>query len=210
MVDYPQEHYIEVTISLADLTRQYSNDYVFARDRLVTIALSEVQWARMISSLNTEGVPCTMVNYYKPTPENFVRPTMPDEHVGKAHTFKKEIQKTAGEAASKVDEAMALLDAMLSEGTMKKADAKVVREKLRSARQDLASNLPFVVEQAEEAIEKSIESGKAEISAHIDFALLKLGERALGDKMADALVSPDEKKALGREVIAALTNQTKE
>jgi hypothetical protein len=209
MVDYPQSHYIELTISKADLRREHSNDWVHGDEQLITVAMSEVQWARMLSSLNTEGVPCTLERYYEPTAETFVRPAMPDNHVGKADTFTKEVQETAKLAGDKLTAVITMVTEVLSgAGAIKKGDIKEILSMLNNAKMQLASNLPFVVQQAEEAIETAVESGKSEIDAHIDFAMLKLGERALGDKVQDVLLSTEAKRALGNTVLDALTDQT--
>lgn len=97
MVDYPQGHFVRLTIAPATLIRDLSNDWVHSRAYpLIEVDLSEVQWARMISSMNTTGVPCTLNQYADPKHPGNVeeRPKMPENHVGKAPTFKREVEDT--------------------------------------------------------------------------------------------------------------------
>lgn len=207
MVDYPQDHYIRLTISNASLRREYSNDYTYEEGSIAEVYLSEVQWARLLSSMNSQGVPCTLRRYW--SKEGFVAPDMPDTHVGKKETFIKEVQETADDAAKSLADAIAAVNAALEGKTIKKGDMEIIKEHLRKAKQELDANLPFVVKQAEEAIETAVEAGKAEISAHAEFALVKVGERALGEKMHEA-IKRNELAAIGQTVLDALSDKTKE
>lgn len=210
-VDYPQQHYIELTVSRAEHSRNLSNDWYFAREELVTIALSEVQWARMISSLNTEGVPCTLTRYRNEEGNN-VSVKMPDLSTDKAALFAGEVSRTAKKAATSVDEAFVKLQEMLKGSTIKKGDAAELLRSLENARMQLASNIPFVIEQAEEAIETAVEAGKAEVSAHVEFTMQKLGERALGSAIVSELgyTPGTDVKELGRLISNSLTDKSKE
>lgn len=184
MVDYPQDHYITLTISQADLRRDLSRDWVHAkRFPLVEISLSEVQWARLVSSLNTEGVPCTLTHYAKPKSAEFERPKMPENHIGKAPTLKKEVQEAGRKAAESVNEALKDLDAMLSGGPVKKGDLKLARDKVWQAARKLSDSIPYTVSQAEEAIETAVESAKAELSAYAEHTMQRLGRMAIAERI---------------------------
>ena len=208
MVDYPQDHYIRLTVSNAILHREYSNDFTYEEGAIVEIYLSEVQWARLLSSMNSQGVPCTLRRYRGEDGE-YIDPKMPDSHVGKTETFLKEVQETADDAAKALVDAIAAVNTALEGKTIKKGDMESIKELLRKAKQELDANLPFVVKQAEEAIETAIEAGKAEISAHAEFALVKVGERALGEKMHEA-IQRNELTAIGKTVLDALSDKSKE
>ena len=59
-----------------------------------------------------------------------------------------------------------------------------IKQKLASVKMEISNNLPFVVKQAEETINKATEHAKSEVDAYLDFALHRLGERAVGEELA--------------------------
>lgn len=186
-VDYPQMHYIELTISRGEIQRDLSEDNFYSGEQLIRVAMSEVQWARMISSMNTQGVPCTLHRYRI---GEYVGASMPKETADKSKLFAQEVARTAKEASSSMDDAVAMLTKMLSGSTIKKSDANSLLGYLNAAKRHLEANLPFVVQQAEEAIETAVESGKAEVTAHVDFTMSSLGQRLIknsGDVDANGL-----------------------
>src|SRR5687767_9861689 len=57
------QHYggVSITISRSHLYRGLSNDNYFERGELIRVELSEAQWARFVSDLNSgSGTPCTL------------------------------------------------------------------------------------------------------------------------------------------------------
>lgn len=206
-VDYPQDHYVVLRIHTAEHHRMLSNDWLHEKARIVEIAMSEVQWARFITSPNTQGIPCTLTDYRDPKSGEWLHPTLPDDHAASTKTFRNEVAARGRRAAEGVKAAVQLVDDILKGGAIRKGDVQKLKATLAKAHQELASNLGFVVEQAEEAIEKSAESAKAEVDAHIDFAMQRLGERALGERLAAAIAAGVDVKALGRGVALAVTDQ---
>jgi hypothetical protein len=209
MVDYPQEHYMVLEISTAELRRAHSNDRVFEGHELIRVALSEIQWAQFISAPNTSGGPCTLERYID-RDGTFKHPKLPDNHAASGQTFAKKVQATADKAAMSLDQAQVIIDTMLAGGSVRKADLQKAREALQAARRGISSNLSFVVKQAEEAIETASTSARAEVDAHIEYAMARLGERALGDRLEQALDAGADLVRIGRDVIDAMTEPAKE
>lgn len=207
MVDYPQQHFIELKISTAGLRRELSNDWVFADREIVTIHLSEVQFARLISTPNTEGVPCTLDYYRDPLTGVEQNPKVPEKHIADHKTFSGEIDVKAKEAAAKVKTALAECERLLAGGPVKKGDLSKLKDLLYHANMDIAENTSFVAQKAEEAIEIAVESAKAEVDAHIDYAMARLGERALGDRLTAALEAGFDPKTFGRNLADAVTEK---
>lgn len=52
-IDYPQAHYITLTISTATLNRNLSRDWWFTDREVIEVSMSETQWAQMLSAMNT-------------------------------------------------------------------------------------------------------------------------------------------------------------
>ena len=59
--DFQHNGYVEVRISHADFTRDLNRDWHHTGKEIVSVMLSEAQWATFVSSLNTaSGTPCTI------------------------------------------------------------------------------------------------------------------------------------------------------
>src|SRR5882757_5163328 len=181
-VDYPQQHFIRLSISTASLDRHLSNDWVHSDKELIEIDMSEVQWARFLFNMNTMGVPCTLKSYIDPETKQVTRPVLQAPIESKTDVFKSELKETIKDGLNSLSSLLTQLTNLAAPGaTTKKADIVELTSKARRIHMELVQNLPFVLEQAEETIEKSVESAKGEISAFIDHSIMKLGERALGE-----------------------------
>lgn len=212
-VDYPQEHFIELVISTAHVTRRGGVDHTMADREVTKVWLSEVQWARMIASPNTEGVACTLRQYRDPLTGEFKTPLLPPEHVADADTFKDEVKRKASLALESMNEARTRLYEIMK-GPLRKGDLQEVIELLEKANREGVANLPYVAESAAEKIDEAAENAKTEIGAFLDFAMTKLGERALGDRLAQALADGRDIRGIGQMIadnvltVPALTDLT--
>lgn len=204
MVDYPQGHTIRLTISQATLNKRGARDNVFPEREIIVAEMSEVQWARMIASPNTSGVPCTLSRYIDPLTREYMTPRLPDRHIADTETFVDDVKKRGTKAMEGIAEARDKLAAILSGGALRKGELQEVLQLLDHAQMGVTRNLAYAVETAEEAIHTAVESAKAEVDAHVDFAMMKLGERALGDRLAQALEAGEDIAAIGRGVSALL------
>lgn len=204
-VDYPQGNYITLTIKSAVLYEDGGQRRIFADKEMIRIEMSEVQYARMISSPNMgDGVPCTLSRYVN-TSGSYIQVEDPPAEVSRSEAYKAEVAADAAVASKRVKDAMAKLDAVLGSGVaLRKRDLHEVREALRMAAQDIDCNLPYLIERAQETIHKSAENAKMEVNAHIDFALLRLGERALGDRLNAAIEAGVNPSDVGQSVMRAL------
>jgi hypothetical protein len=205
-VDYPQDHFIRLTVHTTKLNRNLASDRTFSEREVIVVDMSEVQWARLIASPNTSGVACTLARYRDPETGEYLTPQLPEKDFADADTFKNEIKDRAKKAVVEVEAAYDKLAELLQGGPLRKGDLHEVLEMLRSGSQSLASNLPYVVERAGETIDTATENAKTEVGAFVDFAMLKLGERALGDKVREALAAGTDLRAIGRQVADAVTS----
>lgn len=208
MVDYPQGHYINLEISLATLYRRGAADWVHANKEIISVSLSEVQFARLITSTNTEGVPCTLERYRDPQTGEWQNPKLPDKHGASTETFAEDVKARAKASAEGLKSALATVEALIkTPGSIRKGDLEPLRDALYHANMQLGSNLPYVVECAENAINVAAESGKAEIEAHADYVLDRIGRQALGAHLAAALAGGADPKDIGRLAIEAVDKQ---
>ncbi|USN14796.1 hypothetical protein DOMOVOI_03220 [Brevundimonas phage vB_BpoS-Domovoi] len=204
MVDYPQGHAIALEINTAQLIKRDAGDRVLENRNVVRIEMSEVQWARLMSSFNTGSVPCTLRRYRDPQTGDFMTPRVPERHKHDEETFRAAITKKASSAAEGLTQARQALEVLLGAGPVRKGDLNEVLEKLSKAEREFTANMPYVAEQAHEAITEMSENAKSEIDAHVDFAMQRLGERALGARLHDALASGVDPLSIGKTVLMAL------
>lgn len=203
MVDYPQGHAIALEITTATLTKRDSHERVSDGKHIVRIEMSEVQWARLLSSFNSGGVPCTLRRYRDPLTGDFLSPKTPPRHKHDEDSFRQAISKKAATATEALTQAREALAAVLK-GPLRKGDLNDVLDLLQKAEREAVANLPYVAEQAHEAIAEMGENAKSEIDAHLDFAMQRLGERALGARLHEALESGVDPRRVGESVMLAL------
>jgi len=198
-VDYMTGHGIALTISTAVLNRNGATDRVHQRNEIVRVEMSEIQWARMLSSMNSGEIPVTLKRYRDPQTGMFLAPKLPEQHVADMETFRAEVAKRADEALTGVAEARAKLSEIMK-GPLRKGDLQEVIDALTRAEMMAVNNLPYVTERAHETINTAAEYAKAEITAHVDYSMQRLGERALGERLEAALAAGVDLGAIGRAV----------
>lgn len=168
--DFNHNAYMTIRIKRSELQRDLSHDWAFGKESIIEVALSEAQWATFVSSPNIgDGVQCTL--QYLQGEEI---PGLPDP-TSRSEQF-------AGEAKERLDRATRRLDDMLAEIDalgLPKGKAEKLKSEVRMARQDLASNLPFVAKSFEEHTERVTEHAKAEIHGYMTGVLMRAGLDAL-------------------------------
>jgi hypothetical protein len=97
--DFHHQNYVALRINRSELNRNLSNDWPHAREELVEIAMSESQWATLVSSMNRgEGVQCTLQHYQRK-----MVPQIPRIE-GKIAQFRAEGSEAAEEAVRAITE----------------------------------------------------------------------------------------------------------
>ncbi len=188
-VDWPTGHHMELIVATATNYRDGVHERFMSDREIIRIAISDVQFAQLITGIGTQGVPCTIrrrqlgdnMKYrsVEPPPSSHMR-TVAEKASGS-------VQATAQRAMSAVAEASRLVAAMLKGGAPKKSDLSKVADQLTIAEREAVMNLPYVIEAADEEIIKSSERGKAEVESYIGFAKQRLGEEALARAAALAI-----------------------
>jgi len=174
--DFDHHAYMTISIRRADLNRGLSSDRWHAgRDEIVEVALSEAQWATFLSATNIgDGVPCTL------------RWTETDGHLPGIVPITNRREQVNSEVRQTLADAVARLDAIIADPKVTKA----VRTGVSMARQELASNLPFVIRRADEYVETTIERAKIEVEAYLTGAIQRAGITALGGEPPIRLIEP--------------------
>lgn len=205
MVDYPIDHFIRITFRKAELRNRSGHDSVFGDDEVASVDLSEIQFARLIASPNTMGTPCTFHHFVDPETGDRMTPQIPDRHVADGETFRQAVEEKAAAAMQGVADAQAILDEAMKGGSIRKGDIQKALDALARARREGVANLGYVVQTAHEAIDTASQHAQAEVDAHIDFAMTRLGKEALGDRIYAAIESGVDFKDVGAQVLTAIT-----
>lgn len=170
-------HYVVVRIGETALYRQFSEDRFSDKNGrgFVEVAMSEMQWAQFISSMNIgSGATCT-IQYRPEDIQKLAR--MPKLEIESRHSLAKKEIKENGDAIGKdLKEAISSLEALLKKtGSVSKKELGDIISSLRVSVQDVVSNLPFYVDQHTEVMEKNVSSAKADIEGFILGTLTAMG-----------------------------------
>lgn len=169
--DFMHHNYVRVEIHESQLNRSLSRDWHFSRKTIISVDLSEAQWASFVSSFNVgAGVPCTIASRDgKYVPEFPLR----DE----GQEYKAEANAKLADALAKIDAAIAEVEA--NTAGISKAKREAMLGPLRRAHQQLASNLSFVAQSFAEHMETRVEKAKVEVNAYVTQTVARAGLDAL-------------------------------
>lgn len=185
-VDYPRDGYIVLTIYEGQLSRQHTSDFHGATNRMpvVELAMSELQYAQLISTMNIGfGIPATF--QYRPEPgAKAIHVEMPDPAKTTEEKFSADIKASAKEAADAAREVTAALRELLKGKTINKGSVQAVLEKAEAVQRELTSSLPFIMQRADEDIGDRAARAKVEVAAYARNLVEGLGLQALGERAA--------------------------
>lgn len=156
--DFTHNAFVSITIKRSELLRGLNNDHHFGKEELIEVSLSESQWATFVSAMNIgDGVPCTLNHVGRESV-----PGLPDPK-SRADQFGDEMVK---KLQSTIDQAQAALDELDSLG-LPKGKTEKVRESMKRFIREATCNVPFVAEQFDKHVEKTVEKGKHEIHGYM-------------------------------------------
>lgn len=185
-VDYPRDGYIVLSIYEGQVSRSTTSDFHMASNRMpvVEIAMSELQYAQLISTMNIGyGIPGTF--QYRPVPgSKAVHVEMPDPSKTTEQKFSDDVRATAKAASDASKEVAAALRELLKGKTINKGAVQAVLEKAEIAERELSSSLPFILERADEDIGDRAQRAKVEVTAFAKNLVENLGLRAMGEHAA--------------------------
>lgn len=167
---------ITLTIKRAEHDRHLNNDWYHAKEQLIEVELSGSQYAELISSFNIgDGVPCTI--------RQLGRHSYPDPpYESPVDIFKREfavkMENLGKECASLVEDSIKMLK---EKPTLNKADREFLLNSIRGLVQEVNSNTPFVNQQFNESMEKTISQAKNEIETFVTNRITALGIDAVKD-----------------------------
>lgn len=172
MSEIGHDHRICLRVHKAKHRRHLNNYWTHAGEKLIEVEMSELQFAQMISSMNLgSGVPCTL----RVVPSGDLE-RMPDiVPDAQSAVFSMEIKKAAAKAVADATNAHALLHELMQRKTVKKSDLKPINDCLYRLSTLLPSNMRFIQDQFQEAMEHTTEQAKAQAEGHVLRVLQQAG-----------------------------------
>lgn len=177
--DVKHNECMSIEIKRAVMKRGLSNDWIHGRETLAVIELSHHQFAQFITSQGQgNGTPCT-IRYCAPSGSGIEAMPGIEMPETKHETFRREIEESARESVSAISEQIRRLGEMIDSGKISKVELRKMHADLGRNASQLGGSLGFVVEQAQEALEKATTSAKIEVEAYISNAARRIGMQHL-------------------------------
>lgn len=176
--DIPHGQYIQITLTEAARKRELKHDWVHPGRVIAQFNLSMAQFASMITSVGTEGVPVTL-SYVNDTP---VPGLYPDSRL-KLTTV--EVTRSADEAYEAIKSALAAYEQGLA-NKVPAAERKRLLSNLHSVTANAAPNVTYAADRLTEHAEDVVEKSRADIEAMVRAARDR-GETIVLDGENDAL-----------------------
>lgn len=194
---------VSLTIRRGEKKRSLSNDWYHGTDEIIEINMTEAQFAQLITSFNIgSGVPCTISSVNRRGLDGIPDGTVPEcpeisEHKRVEAKFKVRMMEMARQIEALVNKA----EEFQGKPNINKADRKAYADIASHIKSIIASGVPFIQGQFNEALDMSVSHAKADVDAFMTNLLRQAGMEALRDKMmgfkVNLLPEPDaEVKAL--------------
>ena len=169
--DFEHHQTVYLEIHSAEVLRTNSEDHIISQDRLISIEMSPIQFADLLTGFGATGpVPATLRflvgdQTYRPDPPNHnVQADFTNEH------------------RQAIDDIIASLDELLEQTNLPAA----ARRKAQGIRASIINRLPFIEDQFEKHLNHTVADAKASISAFAEHRERLAGRQALTDEYPDA------------------------
>lgn len=164
-----QDHYIQLEICQSSVEKDLSNDWYHAENELIQVRMTSNQFAEMITSLNHEGIPCT-IEY------------LCGEKIDPLPNIENKKELTHRQFRERLDSLSEKLSNIRSEIYEITKKTKLSKDDLRRIQinsdilvQEVTSNIPFFGECFQEHMDKIVIEAKTEIEAAIQHKINMLG-----------------------------------
>lgn len=167
---FRHQHFITLRINRAYQKRSLHETLHYSTGTLLTeIQFSESQWAHFMASMSLGlGVPCTINYVGHQKMENC--PT-PDEHA----LFEQELREKVEGVAVALQKFRTYLEEVLEKKSLTKADKAEILNRVGGMTQAVTANLPFILNQYKERMEKVTDAARTEIESFFTNTMMRLG-----------------------------------
>ena len=165
--------YIELTITRAEQVEDYGSTSVFPREELIRVSMSPVQWASLLTNMNSMGTPCTIERVLGKSQEPF---ELEEDKPATAFRIGKEYLENAATKGLLTN-----IRKYIEELKITKKHKEALEAMTRSLDTNLKSNAEFYLNQFIKAAEETVQESIAEAEASRAFIMEKLGEIKLDE-----------------------------
>jgi len=159
--DIPHQHFIRVTIERCVRKRDLNRDWLFNKETLIKVDMSQAQWGAFVSSFGRGGgVPATL-NFLQGV--GLVPQAPPESRLNESH---REVKEAGKKALSQVQAAYEAVQTAFDENKGKKA----MREALRNLSVTLGNapaNMEFAAKSLTEHVENVVTKARADIEGTV-------------------------------------------
>lgn len=166
-----QSSMITIKISSAELNQSLGRSWYHDVESIVEVSLSPIQYAEMISSPNTQGVPCT-INFIKGVGNIKYRPHSTQVEHAQAKVDDS-IDKLQNKLKPWKDRAQQILS---KKGAMKAADKKELSFLFDQIDREMRDSIPFYSEQVRVNAERMVTEAKVDVESIVTHVQNKLGQ----------------------------------
>jgi hypothetical protein len=171
---------ITLTITRARHDRSSNNDWYYGQEELIEVEMSQNQFAELITSMNMgQGIPVTIrhinLERYPNPPFQSKADIFAGEFAKSMHNFTIDMKKLVEQS----------VDMLKNKATIGKGDRDVILKNIDQLVSHISSTIPFVSQQFQESMEKTVVEAKSEIEAFIENKIRTTGLEALGFKKED-------------------------
>ncbi len=201
-------NFIRLTVRQAELEHSLHRDRTFSHmTPIIEVDMSAAQFAELLTSMNVgSGVPCTI---RRANGENIEDP--PDIET-EAERIRSSFTSDLGDMTAKMTEYRTRIEELCKK--MPEKSRTEIRIALDVITGQLASNVPFIAEQFNEAAERIVTSAKAEVEAFTMHAITTAGLTAIAESsglLPPAPKRPEPKRPRSpRPELAAVAHEQKD
>lgn len=164
-----QDHYIYLEIDQSSCVRSLTQDKYHSDENIVKIRLSSNQFAELLTSMNSEGVPCTIERIHGEMIED-----LPQQDSRKEFVHRK-FKDRMKQFASDLLKSQKAVKEIVAKKTLSKADQEELTSILDRSIQEIVSNIPFFAETFQETTDKIITEAKSAVENAIMHKINVLG-----------------------------------
>jgi len=166
------QHFVSITLSGATRKRELNRDWIYERDQIIEVWLSEAQWAQLVSSMNAGGTPMTI---HRDATGALV-PEIPFEP--RLGLSRQEVHDTVAKLLDDIKKKLAHVEEKPS-----KANITALHHAVANA----VANADYAVKTMDEHTEKSVAKARADIEAIVANAVLRGANLALPEVMGEGV-----------------------
>lgn len=167
---------ISLTIKRGGVARSLKNDWYFGKDVVCEIEMSPSQFAEAITNMNCgDGVPCT-IKYL--TGKKMENPPFTNKRLQFEKEFKHSFDNLIEELKAITENAENLLS---NKKPLNMSEKKEIISALQGCAAFMKYNLPFINQQFNEQMDKTVKEAKGEVDNLITHSITRLGIEKLNE-----------------------------